>query len=83
MVIFGKVWYNKEDKPRPAGGGKEGRKMPHYILYLFAGIILAVFSEKIDDLTGNRPFVRRLLSTLCLLLVLMGTIGGFIVKIFA
>ena len=57
--------------------------MPHYILYLFAGIILAVFSEKIDDLTGNRPFVHRLLSTLCLLLVLMGTIGGFIVKIFA
>ena len=57
--------------------------MPHYILYLFAGIILAVFSEKIDDLTGNRPFVRRLLSTLCLLLVLMGTIGGFIVKILA
>ena len=54
--------------------------MPHYILYLFAGIILAVFSEKIDDLTGNRPFVRRLLSTLCLLLVLMAPFSEFLLE---
>ena len=57
--------------------------MIHYIWYLFAGILLAVFSEKINDLTGNRPFVQRLLSLLCLLLVLMGTVGGAVVKIFS
>ena len=57
--------------------------MPVYVWCLLAGILLAVFSEKIDQLTGGNPLVRRLLSVLCPLLVMMGSAGGAAVRIFA
>jgi len=56
--------------------------MPIYFLCLIAGVVLAIFSEKINELTGNNPLVMRLLSTLCPLLVLMGFAGGVVVRIF-
>ena len=56
--------------------------MPVYVWCLLAGILLAVFSEKIDQLTGGNPLVRRLLSVLCPL-VMMGFAGGAVVRIFA
>ena len=57
--------------------------MPVYVWCLLAGILLAVFSEKSDQLTGGNPLVRRLLSVLCPLLVMMGFAGGAVVRIFA
>lgn len=57
--------------------------MPVYAWSLLAGILLAVLSEKIDDLTGGSPLVRRLLSVLCPLLVLIGFAGGAVVRIFS
>ena len=57
--------------------------MPPYVWCLVAGILLAVCSEKIVELTGNHNFVRRLLSTLCPLLVLMGFAGGVVAKLFS
>lgn len=57
--------------------------MPVYVWCLLAGILLAVFSEKIDQLTGGNPLVRRLLSVLCPLLVMMGFAGGAVVRVFA
>ena len=57
--------------------------MPVYVWCLLAGILLAAFSEKIDQLTGGNPLVRRLLSVLCPLLVMMGFAGGAVVRIFA
>jgi len=56
--------------------------MPYYFLCLIAGVLLAVFSEKISELTGNNPLVQKLLSTLCPLLVLMGFAGGAVSRIF-
>lgn len=57
--------------------------MPSYFICLIAGIVLAVCSDKIVELTGGHNFVRRLLSTLCPLLVLMGFAGATIVKLFS
>lgn len=56
--------------------------MPYYFLCLIAGVLLAVFSEKISELTGNNPLVQKLLSTLCPLLVLMGFAGGAVSRLF-
>ncbi len=49
--------------------------MPLYFLYLLAGAALAVGSEKIDALTGRRPWVRKLIR-LAPLLVLIGMAQG-------
>lgn len=56
--------------------------MPWYLLYLLAGIILAVASEKIDDLTGGRPWVRKLITRLAPLLVLIGMAQGALALMF-
>lgn len=56
--------------------------MPWYLLYLLAGILLAVASEKIDDLTGGRPWVRKLITRLAPLLVLIGMAQGALALMF-
>lgn len=56
--------------------------MPPYVLCLIAGVLLAVFSEKIEELTGGSPLVQRLLSVICPLLVLLGFAGGAVSRIF-
>ena len=56
--------------------------MPPYVWCLVAGFLLAVGSEKIVELTGGRNFVRRILSTLCPLLVVMGFAGAVLAKLF-
>ena len=56
--------------------------MPPYAWCLLAGFLLAVGSEKIVELTGGHNFVRRILSTLCPLLVVMGFAGAVIAKLF-
>lgn len=50
--------------------------MPLYFLYLLAGAALAIGSEKIDALTGRRPWVRKLITRLAPLLVLIGMAQG-------
>ena len=50
--------------------------MPLYFLYLLAGAALAVGPEKIDALTGRRPWVRKLITRLAPLLVLIGMAQG-------
>ncbi len=56
--------------------------MPAYLWYILAGVILALFSEKIDDLMGNQRWVRRLLSALAPLLVLIGFAQAALAAIF-
>ncbi len=56
--------------------------MPAYLWYLLAGVLLAVFCETIDDLLGNRPLVRKLLSALAPLLVFIGFIQAALAAIF-
>lgn len=56
--------------------------MPPYLWCMIAGVALAVCSEKIDDLTGGNPLVRRLLSLICPLLVLMGFAGAAVSRMF-
>ncbi|MCI8654036.1 MAG: hypothetical protein HFF11_10165 [Angelakisella sp.] len=46
--------------------------MPPYLWYLLTGLVLAVFSEKIDQLMGGQRWVRRMLSALAPLLVMIG-----------
>ena len=46
--------------------------MPPYLWYLLAGLALAVFSEKIAQLMGGQRWVRRMLSALAPLLVMIG-----------
>ncbi len=56
--------------------------MPSYLLYLLAGVILAVASERIDALTGGRPWVRKLITRLAPLLVLIGMAQGALALMF-
>lgn len=46
--------------------------MPDYFLFLLAGVLLAVFSEKIDQLTGGQKWIRQLIGRLAPLLILIG-----------
>ena len=56
--------------------------MTAYLWYILAGAILALFSEKIDDLMGNQRWVRQLLSALAPLLVLIGFAQAALAAIF-
>jgi len=56
--------------------------MPPYIFFLLAGIALAMASEKLDQLAGGRLWVRRLITRLAPLLVLIGMAQGAVELIF-
>lgn len=56
--------------------------MPPYVWCLVIGVLLAVLSEKISDLTGGSPLVQRLLSLLCPLLVMLGFAGAAVSRMF-
>lgn len=53
-----------------------------YFGYILAGLALAVFSEKIDELTGHQRWVRKALSALAPLLIFIGFAQASISVIF-
>lgn len=56
--------------------------MPVYFWYILAGLVLAVSSEKIDELLGHQRWVHRLLSALAPLLIFIGFFQAALAAIF-
>lgn len=52
-----------------------------YLAFLLLGILLAVFSDKIEEASGHNPLVQRLLPLLARLLILLGFIGGALTRL--